>query len=175
LGQGGWILPRLLCNNFLVVGNLVARRSVLRELGGFDSSWPPVEDYHLWVRVASAHRIEYRDVEVAKIRLHGGNSSNDMDRSYWKSEGVREDYLLAPGCLADVTRRARAGQPAFRTDLSRVCLDLSRQRWWQGNIEVSRRAFVQAVRLCPLTAVREMGELWRAWLPHHRMTAAGLK
>jgi hypothetical protein len=127
------------------------------------------------VRVASAHRIEYRDVEVAKIRLHGGNSSNDMDRSYWKSEGVREDYLLAPGCLADVTRRARAGQPAFRTDLSRVCLDLSRQRWWQGNIEVSRRAFVQAVRLCPLTAVREMGELWRAWLPHHRMTAAGLK
>jgi len=168
LGASGWILPQLLCNNFLVVGNLVARREVLQALGGFDSAWPPVEDYELWVRVAAGKRIVYCDVESAEIRLHRSNSTTAMDRSFQKSEGVREGYLLSPRCLQDAASRDAAGQPAAREALAHVILDLARQRWWQGDVATSRRAFSQAVRLAPMQTLRGAGELWRLWLPRRR-------
>lgn len=168
LGASGWILPQLLCNNFLVVGNLVARRELLTQLGGFDAAWPPVEDYHLWVRAAATHQILFKDVESAEIRLHASNSTVALDRSFQKSEGVRETYLLSEACLTQARARKAAGYPSGRPALSAVCLDLARQRWWQGKLEVSRQAFRQAMRLCPWTAATGMGELWRLWVPLSR-------
>jgi len=167
-GASGWILPQLLNNNFLVVGNVVARREVLLQLAGFDAAWPPVEDYHLWVRVAARWKIQYQDVEAAEIRLHRANSTLAMERSFRMSEGVRDDYLLSRSCLTDASYRAAAGQPAKWQELAEACLAVARQRWWEGNASGSRSAFYRAFRLAPGHAVRGIGELWRLWVPLRR-------
>ena len=165
LDTSGEVLPTLLRGNFIVMGNVLVRRALVQELGGFSAECVPIEDFDLWLRVAARARIEFRDVEVAEIRLHGANSTADTTLAGRVTDRVIERNLLSHGLTEFVERQAPELRAAARRELAALCLDLARRRWWEGETAISRQAQLQALRLSPGSAAPGLARLWRAWLP----------
>jgi len=68
----------LLKSNFIeMISSVLFRRSVLEELGGFDTGLRVAEDYELYLRIARDYPICCHPAVVAEYRLHLGNTSHD--------------------------------------------------------------------------------------------------
>lgn len=68
---------RLLKNNFITTGSVVARRSVLVAAGGFAEDLRLAEDLDLWLRIARSHPIAWCQHECLHRRRHDSNISRD--------------------------------------------------------------------------------------------------
>lgn len=165
LGASGWMLGILLRNNFIQPGALLARTQVLQQLGGFDAAFPPVEDYHLWLRVAARWQILHAPVEVAAIRHHGGNSSLDKARMVRFTEASKEACLTSGACISYLRRLPAELREVERASLCELCLDLARRHWWEGKMLSCRKAFLQGLHLDSRRALGTLGVVWKAWLP----------
>lgn len=51
----GWILPDLLCRNFICTSGVIVWRDALSAAGGFDESMRWMEDWDLWLRLAARY------------------------------------------------------------------------------------------------------------------------
>ena len=70
---------RLLENNFITTGSVVARRDALLALEGFAEDLRLVEDLELWLRLARGHAVAWcREVCLLR-RRHDSNSSRDAE------------------------------------------------------------------------------------------------
>ncbi|MEW5894157.1 MAG: glycosyltransferase [Candidatus Omnitrophota bacterium] len=69
----GHILPDLLLECFIWTSTVVIRKSVFRELGGFDESLATGEDYDLWLRAAVKYKIFGIPLALAQYRQHDEN------------------------------------------------------------------------------------------------------
>ena len=87
LGTASWgsgpLVPqayaRLLENNFITTGSVVARRAMLREAGGFAEDLRLVEDLDLWLRMARRHPIAWCGLECLLRRRHDANISGNAE------------------------------------------------------------------------------------------------
>jgi glycosyltransferase involved in cell wall biosynthesis len=87
VGAGGWdsgeLVPqaysRLLENNFITTGSVVARRAMLQEAGGFAEDLRLVEDLDLWLRMARRHPIAWCALECLLRRRHDANISGNAE------------------------------------------------------------------------------------------------
>ena len=81
-GQGP-IVPdayaRLLENNFITTGSVVARRAALRQARGFAEDLRLVEDLDLWLRMAREAPIAWSERECLLRRRHDSNISGDAE------------------------------------------------------------------------------------------------
>jgi glycosyltransferase involved in cell wall biosynthesis len=68
---------RLLENNFITTGSVVARRTALVEAQGFDPGLRLAEDLDLWLRIARRHPIAWCEQECLHRRRHDSNISRD--------------------------------------------------------------------------------------------------
>jgi glycosyltransferase involved in cell wall biosynthesis len=77
LTKSGDIFSDLVAVNFISTLTVMVRKTVLEEVGFFNESpkLRAVEDYQLWLRIASRHRIQYVDDILAYYRAHSGNIS----------------------------------------------------------------------------------------------------
>jgi glycosyltransferase involved in cell wall biosynthesis len=99
----GDVWERFVTRNPVACSGVVARREVLRDLGGFEVNrdrFPiDVEDWELWVRVAASHRVAVVSEVLAHHRRHDSNSSShteSLDAAYAHFldtvfEGVSDD------------------------------------------------------------------------------------
>lgn len=79
-GQGGLVpdgYDRLLDENFITTGSVVARRSALLALGGFAADLRLVEDLDLWLRLAQRHGLAWLGQVCLLRRRHDANQSRD--------------------------------------------------------------------------------------------------
>jgi glycosyltransferase involved in cell wall biosynthesis len=60
--------------------NVILRRRLLREVGGFNERLPPCEDWEMWVRLAHVGRPAVSSHPLAGYRVHGGNASLDVEK-----------------------------------------------------------------------------------------------
>jgi predicted SAM-dependent methyltransferase len=69
-GHSGLVLPALLEDNFIITSTAMVRRSTLEHVGLFceDRALRAVEDYDLWLRVASQSTIVYLEALLAVYR-----------------------------------------------------------------------------------------------------------
>ena len=76
----GDLLEPLLLDNFIVVSSVMIRRSVIREMGGFDTSLPSVEDWDLWLKL-SALGVRFAAVRepVTMYQWRPGSMSKNYD------------------------------------------------------------------------------------------------
>jgi glycosyltransferase involved in cell wall biosynthesis len=66
----------LLKSNFIeMISTVLFRRSVLEEVGGFNTALRVAEDYDLYLRIARLHPICSHPAIVAEYRKHGANTS----------------------------------------------------------------------------------------------------
>ena len=70
----------LLKSNFIeMISSVLFRRSVLEQLGGFDTGLRVAEDYELYLRIARDYPMCCHPAVVAEYRLHLGNTSHDSE------------------------------------------------------------------------------------------------
>ena len=71
----GKITESLFCSTFIHTPSVMARREILTEADGFDTSLPVVEDYNLWLRLSLKHDFGFIDEALSLRRRHGGSLS----------------------------------------------------------------------------------------------------
>ncbi len=110
----GAVLQPLLLRSFIPSATPVVKRDALFAANLFDESPERrvIEDWCLWLRLAARHPVALLDEPLARIRLHGENSSrlaNPIDL-YRRKRALLTDALMRnPPVSADVARRAFAG------------------------------------------------------------------
>ena len=107
LGKGshnteqGEVFTKLLLNDFVANGsNALIRRDALTEVGGFDPSVTPAEDWDLWLRLAA----RYEFVAVRSPQILYRISPNSASFNVWKMESsslqvIDKAFAVAPQSL----------------------------------------------------------------------------
>jgi len=70
LYRGKIKIKQLLLHNFIQSPTPVIKRQVFHEVGLFNPNMVPVEDWEMWIKIASLFPIDYVDEPLARYRLH---------------------------------------------------------------------------------------------------------
>ncbi|MEK8053345.1 glycosyltransferase [Ideonella sp. DXS22W] len=143
-GASGWIYPELLADCVVWTSTVLARRSLLLDLGGFDAGLRIGEDYDLWLRASRLTPILRVPRPLALYRHHGSNITHRVPERNFKGEVVgralaRWGYTGPDGRQAD-RRLVDAG-------LARSWADFAGARLIEGQTQAARRAAWQALLL----------------------------
>ena len=152
-GPTGWIYPDLLLDCRVWTSTVLAQRSLLRELEGFDQTMRIGEDYDLWLRASRVTPIVRVARPLALYRLHPGNVTKRVPVANHKGDVVMRALDRWGYCSPD-------GRSAGRADvaraLARTWIDFSGTHLMGGNLRTARLAALRAVRTDPAQ--------WQAWV-----------
>jgi glycosyltransferase involved in cell wall biosynthesis len=131
-GASGWIYPELLRDCVVWTSTVLARRSLLQALGGFEPGLPVGEDYDLWLRASRLTPIVRVPRPLALYRHHGANTTHRVPERNFKAEVVgralaRWGYAGPDGRLAD-RRGVDAGLARSWADFAGVLLGTGQAR-----------------------------------------------
>lgn len=81
--------------NFIWASTAVVRRSVLDAVGPFKEGegFYGIEDYHMWLRIASRYKADYTGSVLEKYRVVPGSASSDILGMLRKEIAVKEDIV----------------------------------------------------------------------------------
>jgi glycosyltransferase involved in cell wall biosynthesis len=130
----------------------VVRRSVIDHVGEFDPRFHGCEDRDLWLRVAHDHPVRYIDEVTAYYRMHGNNTSGNLDRMLAARRELVAKFSQTPRGHA-LRRRALA---AIEFEAGAVLRDAGRMR-------EARSAYLRAALREPLRAATWKG-IAASWL-----------
>lgn len=78
--KSGDIFSDLLLQRFWIpAGTVLMKREIFDRVGGYDEKLK-IEDYDLWLRIASEFKFVYLDKQMYYYRLHGNNTSGDIGK-----------------------------------------------------------------------------------------------
>ncbi|MDD5680406.1 MAG: glycosyltransferase family A protein [Candidatus Omnitrophica bacterium] len=66
----GSVLEYLFLDNFIATSSVMVRKECFSEIGMFDPSVVPSEDYDRWLRIAAAYEMDFMNVPLVKFRDH---------------------------------------------------------------------------------------------------------
>ena len=69
-------------SNTIPTSVVVARKKCFESVGLFNASFPVAEDFELWLRVARHFQIDYLRGIVAEYRMHGSNTTQNLEKVY---------------------------------------------------------------------------------------------
>jgi len=103
----GDIYPRLLLGNFLSNGsNVLIRAQALLEVGGFEQSLAPAEDWDMWLRLAARYHFEVVPSAQILYRVSTNSASGNISRMEAASLRVIERaYSQAPTSLQHLKKQ----------------------------------------------------------------------
>ncbi len=145
-GASGWIYPELLRDCVVWTSTVLARRSLLLQLGGFAPDLSVGEDYDLWLRAARLTPILRVPRPLALYRHHGHNITQRVPDRNHKAEVVGRalalwGYAGPDGRVAD-RKRVAAG-------LSRSWADYAGAHLAGNGSRVAWRSAWRAIGLWP--------------------------
>lgn len=149
----GMVLPTLIQYNLIDCGSVaVVRRECFEKFGGFDQSVVPIEDWDMWLRIASQYSFKVISEPLVYYRQHMGSLSGKwkmMEASYHKVLG--RFYDSPHPDLAHLKGRSYA--------LSYLCLAWKPLQSKQRDYQQSAKLLAQAVNYDP--KIRLTKEYWR--------------
>lgn len=95
----GDLLAHLLQDNFIVVSSVMIKRTVIQQIGGFDSSLPSVEDWDLWLKLSS------QGVRFAAVR-------EPVTMYQWRAGSMSKNFELMRTTRQKIVRRALESERA---------------------------------------------------------------
>jgi len=140
---GGRVLHALLARNTIHTMTVLLRKSVLDEVGGFDPSFPPCEDWDLWLRIAERHEFAGDPEPRVRTRIHEGGISSDPIVVYRQAVAL----LAAAGDRLAVSVPEEAAWA--RKNAARFAVKLGRRLHRKGDLDAARRAYDRAIELHP--------------------------
>ena len=87
-------------------GLLLARRSAIESVGGFDTTMTPCDDWDMWVRLSLIGPVAFVDKIILNWRIHGGNASLDKRFMGQGVSQVRRKMFHLPGISLEQSRLA---------------------------------------------------------------------
>lgn len=138
--------------------NVVVRRDVLEEAGGFDPRLRTSEDWDLWLRLAGAGSPAWVPRPLVALRTHAAMASRDVDRMLADIEVIAERH----GIPVDRSRHERWAAWTCLEDGRRGAAVVHYVRAVaSGDLSSAGRAAVALVS--PGTALRRRGRPDEAW------------
>lgn len=145
-GASGWIYPELLLDCVVWTSTVLARRSLLRELGGFDPGLRIGEDYDLWLRASRVTPILRVPRPLALYRLHPASITKGAPARNHKGEVIGR-ALQRWGYASPDGRSARRSE--VNRGLARSWSDFGSAHLIGGNLPTARKAAWASLRLRP--------------------------
>jgi len=120
---------------------VLIRRSLMPAGAPFNSAYPACEDYDLWLRIASFHRIQLVPRVLAYYRRHGdANATSDQARV------ARYNLLVKRRFLSDFPEiRKRISPTRLREYLAGGVVDRAYRCLWQGDLKNAHGIFRHAL------------------------------
>ena len=143
-GAGKAILLPLVRMNIMAINAALVRRGVFDDVGPFDPSLPPVEDWEFWLRCALAgKRFEFRDFDgaLALVRAHAASTSRQHASALaaWRALRAKIDTLTGDPEVLFLNQEMKSQLEAA----------LGIEAVAAGSRLSAARQFARAARMCP--------------------------
>ena len=136
---GGDIFVRSLDLCLVSPSAVMLRRSLFKQIGGFDPQLPACEDYDLWLRIAAILPVYL--IETPLVIKRGGHP-DQLSHRFWGMDRFRVtalQKLLDSGVLSAQQRqltlavfRKKCSDSSPREQESEVRVSRSMKRWWRS-------------------------------------------
>lgn len=77
----GDVLDELICCNFIGTSSVLVRRDIFMEMNGFDPTLRSIQDWDLWMRIASQNPIAYINEPLVRYRVHATSTSRSTRKT----------------------------------------------------------------------------------------------
>jgi glycosyltransferase involved in cell wall biosynthesis len=138
----GNLTEALARGNFITLQSALVRRTCLDQAGMFDERLPRLQDWDLWLRLAT--RCQFAYLPRTLVRLHASPGSLSAS-----AQGLQEAVQI-------IQEKHAAGSPALAAHCQFI---LGSLHLYAGRTAAGREALRKAVRGAPLTLA-----YWLAWL-----------
>ena len=139
----GRVLEMLVCNNFVGASSVMIQRQVYLDAGGFNEPLQSIEDWELWIRLASVHEIAYVNEPLVTYRVHSSSASRSTHKTLPYHMKVIE-MVFAEGGPAE---RLRHLMPSAKARSYSICSQIAEE---EGDYSFAFRCSVLACRQEPL-------------------------
>jgi glycosyltransferase involved in cell wall biosynthesis len=154
----GYIFPQLFQQSFIVGNSVLIRKPCLEELGGFDERLR-FGDYHLWMRMALKHKIDYVSRPLTQYRQHVSQHSR-------AAAVVRPEDSLA----IEVTQKILAEYPEARAQLGKTVI---RRRFASEYFDLAYSSFLAGAFANARACVWKAIQMW-PWNPRYYLLLMGV-
>lgn len=163
-GATGWLYPELLLDCVVWTSTVLMQRSLLDEIGTFDTDLRIGEDYDLWLRASRVTRIERVARPLALYRQHAASITRSAPRDNYRGRVVQR-ALDSWGLIGPDGRNADA--VAVRAVLAGSWTQFAYAQLQAGQRREARLSVREALRVQPghWTGWKL---LLRSWLPGPR-------
>jgi exonuclease VII small subunit len=149
--------------NLICAPTVVARRSLLLAVGGFDEALGFACDYEMWMKMCIEHRVAFLSQPLVRYRWHGKNASH----AYRFERGV--DDTVAAGRQAVQHYLQKTGRQEEIDILHEALTALAQLRRWAAELDRGREWWgEQATRLQEQQQWIQELEQGKAWLEEQR-------
>jgi glycosyltransferase involved in cell wall biosynthesis len=145
-GATGWLYPELLLDCVVWTSTVLMQRSLLSEIGSFDTSLRIGEDYDLWLRASRVTRIERVARPLALYRQHPASITRSAPRDNYRGRVVQR-ALDTWGLSGPDGREADAS--AVREELAGSWSQYAYTQLQAGQRRAARRSVREALRVQP--------------------------
>lgn len=146
----GLVHAAFLQRNWIISpGQTLICKSVLQQIGGFDQSLWGVDDWDLYIRLASVGRFTYSTRVALQYRFHASNASKDAWRMYVQSCRLQRKHLGIPTpATAQLWLNCRRfiADSFYPQAINMACVAMENEDW-----DSARRMWVKALRMKPHT------------------------
>ena len=143
-GPSGWIYPQLLLDCEVWTTTVLAERSLLDELGGFDAGLRIGEDYDLWLRASRLTTIVRVPQPLALYRMHPSSITKAAPPINYQAQ-VLERAISRWGLSAP--DGSRADPSAVNRALARCWSDYAGAPLGAGDLERARHGSAMSLRV----------------------------
>lgn len=142
-GPTGWVYPDLLLDCVVWTSTVLVHRSVLSEVGQFDSTLPRGEDYDLWLRASRVTEILRVAAPYALYRMHPNSLTTSVPEENYHS-------MVVSRALARWGYSSPNGRSARKADVDRALAktwsDLAGSHFYAGNFDRAKQYALMALR-----------------------------
>jgi glycosyltransferase involved in cell wall biosynthesis len=154
----GWILDRLLRNNFICCSSVVVRKSLLEQHNLRFVTGRVCEDWLLWCQVCMAAKADCVDAPLVHYRVHPQGTSRNQRRMIEGEMGCRRDLnAMLQSAPALMGQDLLVLRHAARLELHKAAYHFARQAFRDGDLEATRKHWAEARRTLPF----KLGRIWR--------------
>jgi len=142
----GWLYNRLLFTSLLHTITVMARRSLIDEVGSFDVDLKRGQDYDYWIRASRVTQIHQLDQVLALYRLHGEGCAKKWPHVNYEKV-VIENALSrwgGQGPTGDVTAPSE-----IEHRLSEICFSFGYHHFWEGSPRLALKSFAESLKHRP--------------------------
>ena len=127
----GKVFDKLILNNFIGSTSFpLIRKTVIKELGGFDVNMPAAQDFEMWLRIAKNYEIDYVKEPLVRYYVHDGEQITKNCRS--KAEALDRLHKINKEYLETHPKAYATRLLRMATVCSNVDLKKARKLFWQA-------------------------------------------